>query len=82
MVSRYIVFRFQENGATINSRWIKEIDGVSKVVADIVKEKCTIVQRDRINIIYIYEEDAYLKGALMLVGEHVLENTENNRLID
>lgn len=66
----------------INSRWIKEIDGVSTVIGDIVKEKCTIVQRDRINIIYIHEEDAYLKGALMLVGEHVLENTVNNRLID
>ena len=65
----------------INSRWIKEIDGVDRVITDIVKEKCTLIQRDRINLVFIYEEDAYLKGALMLVGEYVLENTVNNRLI-
>lgn len=65
----------------INSRWIKEIDGVSRIITDIVKEKCTLIQRDRINLVFIYEEDVYLKGALMLVGEHVLENTVNNRLI-
>jgi predicted NBD/HSP70 family sugar kinase len=65
----------------INSRWIKEIDGVSRIITDIVKEKCTLIQRDRINLIFIYEEDVYLKGAMMLVGEHVLENTVNNRLI-
>lgn len=64
----------------INSRWIKEIDGVSSVIANIVKEKCTLMQRDKINLVFHYEDDVYLKGALMLVGEHMLENTVNNRL--
>lgn len=65
----------------INSKWIKEIDGVASVITDIVKEKCTLIQRDRINLVFIHDEDVYLKGAFMLVGEHVLENTVNNRLI-
>ena len=65
----------------INSRWIKEIDGVSGVIDNIVKEKCTMLQWDKINLVYHYEMDVYLKGALMLVSEHVLENTDNNKLI-
>lgn len=66
----------------INCKWISEIDGVSSVITKIVKDQCTLMQQDKINLVYQYEEDAYLKGALMLVREYMLNNIVNNRFID
>jgi predicted NBD/HSP70 family sugar kinase len=65
----------------INSKWIKEIDGVSTAITEIVNEKCTLLQSKEINLVFHYEEDVYLMGALSLVVEHTLEETTDNRLI-
>ena len=65
----------------INSRWIKEIKEAHSIITDITKERCTLVQNDKINLAFFYEKDVYLMGALKLVREHVIANTYNNRLI-
>ncbi len=65
----------------INCRWLKEVPGASETVRRTVKERCMLIGQDNISLIFIHDDDAYLKGALMLVNGHILENTAGNRLL-
>ena len=66
----------------INSKWVKEISGASEAVTEVVKEQGILLPHQENNIVFLYEENAYLMGALSLVSEHALAEITNNRLIE
>lgn len=65
----------------INSRWIKEIKEAQDIITGITRERCTLMQKAKINLAFFHEDDVYLMGALKLVREHVMVNIFDNRLI-
>ena len=65
----------------INSKWIDEVKGTSDVITDMVNKKGSFIQHKNVLLIFHYEEDSYLMGALSLVVSHLLEKTTENRLV-
>lgn len=65
----------------INCKWIKEIEEANQIISRTINDKCTLLKRQKINVQFIYEEYAYLKGAVFLVYDYMLHNIVDNSLL-
>ena len=65
----------------INCKWINEIPQAKQIITKTVNDKCTLLRRQKINIQFNYEEHAYLKGAVFLVFDYMLNNITHTRLL-
>lgn len=77
-----IIKTYDPGYVVIESRWIKEVEGMFDRVVDVCRKKIALLQRNNINIILNQEEDLYLKGAVMLAHDYFMESIDNNKLLE
>lgn len=76
-----IVKAYDPSHVVIESRWMKEVEGMYDLMIRAYKEKNTLPQKSNVKIVFNEEEDLYVKGATMLVQDFFMNSIEDNKLV-
>ena len=77
-----IIKAYDPGYVVIESRWIREVEGMFDAVLDICRKKNALLQKNNTYIVMNQEEELYLKGAVMLAHDYFMESISSNKLLE